>query len=66
MKLLRFKDLKERGVVNNWPTLLNWIGNGHFPPGRKIGPNSRAWTEDEISEWYATRPIAERTPATAA
>ncbi len=47
-KYVRFKDLSEMGLVNNWTTLRRWIKAGHFPPGRMIGPNSRAWTEDEI------------------
>jgi hypothetical protein len=45
---VRFKDLNEMGIVNNWTTLRRWIKAGAFPPGRMIGPNSRAWTKDEI------------------
>jgi predicted DNA-binding transcriptional regulator AlpA len=56
--MLRFNDLKAKQVVNNWPTLLNWIKHEGFPPGRKIGPNTRAWTEDEVNAWLATRPLA--------
>jgi predicted DNA-binding transcriptional regulator AlpA len=53
--LLRFADLKRRGIVRNWPTLRAWIEREGFPPGVKLGPNSRAWTEDEIDRWLATR-----------
>ena len=58
--LLRFSDLKARGIVNNWETLRNWIedANINFPPGRLLGPNTRAWTDAEIAEWIAKRPIA--------
>ena len=56
--LLRFADLKARGIVNNWVTLLRWIEHEGFPTGRKLGPNTRAWTDDEISEWIAERPRA--------
>jgi hypothetical protein len=59
---LRFRDLKARGIVNNWPSLRNRITKNGFPPGRLIGPNARAWTEDEIEAWLASRPV-ERKPA---
>jgi hypothetical protein len=54
--------LKARGVVNNWPTLVNRINKYGFPPGRLIGPNARAWTEEEVEAWIAARPVA-RKPA---
>jgi predicted DNA-binding transcriptional regulator AlpA len=56
--LLRFSDLKARGVVRNWVTLRNWIESQGFPPGRKLGPNTRAWTADEVEAWLAIRPRA--------
>lgn len=56
-KFLRFKDLKERGIVNNWPALIYKIRHNGFPQGRYIGPNSRAWTEDEVQAWLETLPV---------
>jgi Prophage CP4-57 regulatory protein (AlpA) len=56
MHLLRFKDLKERGIVGNWVTLIRWIDENSFPPGRMLGPNTRVWTEFEIAEWIESRP----------
>lgn len=53
--LLKFKDLKAAGIVNNWTTLVRWIDNGDFPPGLKLGPNSRAWTDTSVEEWLASR-----------
>jgi hypothetical protein len=53
--LLRFADLKARGIVGNWITLKRWIEREGFPPGVKLGPNTRAWAEDEIEQWLATR-----------
>lgn len=53
--LLRFADLKARGIVANWPTLKRWIEREGFPPGLKLGPNTRAWPESEIEEWLAGR-----------
>ena len=57
---LRFNDLKARGVVNNWVTLNNWIEKGGFPPGRRVGPNTRLWDEAEVAAWVATRPTARK------
>ncbi len=56
--LLRFRDLKERGIVANRTSLNNWIRDKGFPPGRMIGPNTRVWTDAEISEYIASRPAA--------
>jgi predicted DNA-binding transcriptional regulator AlpA len=54
-RLLRYKDLKELGIVRNHTTLDRWIKAGHFPPGILIGPNTRAWTEESIAKWLAAR-----------
>ena len=54
-KLLRFRHLKERRIVDNRTTLGRWIKRHGFPPGILIGPNSRAWTEEEIEAWLAER-----------
>ena len=54
---LRFRDLKARGIVNNWTTLRNWQKREGFPPGILLGPNSRAWAEDEIERWLASRRV---------
>jgi predicted DNA-binding transcriptional regulator AlpA len=56
MILLRFADLKARGIVRNWPTLARWIHDQGFPQGKLIGPNTRVWTEDEIAAWLDNRP----------
>jgi predicted DNA-binding transcriptional regulator AlpA len=57
---VRFKDLASAGIVSNWPTLLRLIADEAFPPGRYIGPNSRAWTVDEIEAWLESRPTGGR------
>jgi hypothetical protein len=28
-----------------------------FPKGRLIGPNTRAWEEEEVAGWWNTRPV---------
>jgi predicted DNA-binding transcriptional regulator AlpA len=60
-KLLRFPDLREVNVVKNRVDLGRKIKFEGFPPGRLLGPNTRAWTETEIQEWLDTRPV-ERAP----
>lgn len=61
-KLLRYPDLVERGYVKNRATLYRWIKDGRFPAGIKLGPNTRAWTEDEIEAAL----VAAREPGEAA
>ena len=55
--LIRFRDLKGRGIVNNHVTLKRWIERQGFPPGRMLGPNTRVWRESEIDAWLQSRPI---------
>ena len=64
-KLLRFRDIQERGIARSWAQLKNLQKRG-FPTGRMIGPNTRVWTEDEIGDWLASRPIAGPPPRGAA
>jgi hypothetical protein len=45
---LRFADLKARGIVGNWQTLQRWIREQGLPAGRMLGPNTRAWSEEEV------------------
>jgi len=66
IRLLRFKDLRERGIIRNWPMLKRRITRDGFPPGRMIGPNSRAWTEEEVEAWVKSRPTAGPAPRGAA
>jgi predicted DNA-binding transcriptional regulator AlpA len=55
-RVLRFRDLRKMGVVQNWPTLARWIEKEGFPSGRLLGPNSRCWTEEEVEAWFLSRP----------
>jgi predicted DNA-binding transcriptional regulator AlpA len=55
-RFLRFADLRERGIIRTRPTLKNRIKRHGFPRGRLIGPNMRAWTEEEVADWLASRP----------
>jgi predicted DNA-binding transcriptional regulator AlpA len=58
MLLLRFADLKRMGIVSNWQTLGRRIRDQGFPPGIKLGPNTRAWPQDQVMDWVASRPAA--------
>ena len=53
---LRFRDLKARGIVNNWPTLKRWVADLGFPSGRYLGPGTRVWLESEVEDWLKSRP----------
>lgn len=55
-QFLRYKDLEARGIVNSWTALRYKIKHNGFPPGRYIGPNSRAWTAEEVQAWIDALP----------
>ena len=56
-KWFRFRDLQARGLVNSWPQLKRLVERDGFPPGRMIGPNSRAWSYEEIEQYENSRPV---------
>ena len=55
--LLRFRDLRARGIVHSWPQLRSLQVAYGFPLGRLISPNTRTWLVSEIDDWIATRPV---------
>lgn len=59
-KRLRYADLLALGIVNNRPTLQNWIKDRDFPPGQLTGPNTRTWTEAEVQAWLDRRPTGKK------
>ena len=61
-KLLRFRDLKERGWANSHFQLNSMIERLGFPAGRLLSPQIRVWDEAELVAWFATRPT-EKGPA---
>jgi hypothetical protein len=54
--LLRFADLKKRGLVNSWPQLKRLQTLHGFPVGIMLSANVRAWPEDQVDRWLADRP----------
>ena len=55
--LIRFAELKKRGIVTNYPTLNRWIKERDFPPGFMLGPNTRVWREADVDAWLQSRPV---------
>jgi prophage regulatory protein len=41
-------------------TIYRLMAAGRFPRQRQLGGNSVAWLENELEEWIAGRPVAER------
>jgi len=60
--LLRFRDLKARGLVSNHVTLKRWIEKEGFPRGLLLGPNTRVWRESDVEAWLASRPTERGEP----
>jgi hypothetical protein len=58
-KLLRFKNLKERGYVTSRNQLRVLIKRCGFPPGRRISDRIVTWEEDAVADWYLNRPVAD-------
>lgn len=49
MRYLRFSDLVASGRFSNRMTLHRHIKLGLFPPGTPLGPNTRAWPDEEVA-----------------
>ena len=64
-RYVRFSDLKAAGIVDNWVTLNERVRRDGFPPGIKLGPNTRAWAVEDVEAWLAARPLAAAEPVAA-
>jgi hypothetical protein len=65
-KVLRFADLKELGIVRNWPSVRRLIDNHGFPPGYYI-LSARVWDADAVEAWLeGRRRAADAAPSRAA
>lgn len=53
-------DLSERQISADSRQTRYLISHHNFPPGRMLSPQIRGWTEQEVSEWLATRPVKSR------
>jgi hypothetical protein len=54
----RYRDLKARKIVENRTQLKHLIEKYGFPSGVMLGPNTRAWPDDELELWLSARPVA--------
>jgi hypothetical protein len=53
---VRFRNLREAGIVDSWEQLSQLIGRYGFPSGTLLSPNVRVWDVDDIRQWLASRP----------
>ena len=54
-RLIRFEDLKERGIVKARSTLADWRKSGQFPEPIRLSGNMIAWRESVIEKWLRDR-----------
>lgn len=64
MKLVRYKQLNEEGIIPDRMALARKIEKERFPKPLAMGPNTLAWDYDEVCAWVASRP--RRAPKTGA
>src|SRR5262249_35550241 len=54
--LIRFIDIKERGIADSWNQLGHLIESHDFPCGFYLGSNTRVWNESDVDDWLRNRP----------
>jgi hypothetical protein len=54
----RYRDFKARKIVENRTQLKHLIEKYGFPRGVMLTPATRAWADDELDAWLASRPVA--------
>jgi hypothetical protein len=57
LKIIRFADIKQRGIANSWTQVRRLQKLHNFPLGRMCGGHTRTWTEAEVDEWYFAQPV---------
>jgi hypothetical protein len=55
-RVLRFHNLRDRGIVPNRVTMGRWQETEGFPMGVVLASNSVGFFEDEIEAWLDARP----------
>jgi predicted DNA-binding transcriptional regulator AlpA len=55
IRLVRFADLKDAGIVRNWPQLGRLIERDAFPKGFNLSANNRVWEKAEVDAWISSR-----------
>jgi predicted DNA-binding transcriptional regulator AlpA len=57
MKILRFSELKAKGIVPSRTALHRWTLECGFPQPTELGPNSVGWIEDDVLLWLDVRTL---------
>ena len=60
IQVVRFWDLKDAQIVNDWRQLKRLQDEFDFPAGYLLGPNTRVWDLDDIKRWLQSRREAAR------
>ena len=50
-------DLRESRISSDSRQTKYLVDNHGFPPGRMLSPYVRGWTEEEVADWLASRPV---------
>jgi prophage regulatory protein len=57
MKLLRIKEVIAMTGLSRM-SIYRYERNGDFPKRRRLGRNSVAWLDEDITAWVTARPLA--------
>lgn len=57
MQLLRISDVMRITRLSRM-TIYRMERKGEFPNRRRLGQNSVAWLESDVSNWVSARPVA--------
>ncbi len=55
MAFVRFKHLRQMGIVTSWPHLYRIIEYNGFPAGAHLSDRMRVWDERDVEAWLASR-----------
>jgi prophage regulatory protein len=55
MKVLSFRDLRDRGIPFTRQHIHKLVKRGEFPSPFKIGGNTNAWNDSEIDKYLKDR-----------
>jgi hypothetical protein len=55
-RYIRFRDLRNAGIVDNWEQLSRLVDYYGFPSGTLLSPNMRVWAIEDVQRWLANRP----------
>ena len=58
MRILTFKQLKDRGVPYSRMHIDRLEKAGQFPKRVQLSPNRVAWLESEVEQWFSERVAA--------